>query len=407
MKKSINILILLVLISCQVQEKLETNPGTIKFSMQSVVRNEGGRITETPTPASVLISIEDESGNTVEDNKKLTLYSLGQGFVSESLQLIPGSYKLTQFLILNEDDGVIYATPQEGSELAEFVNDPLPIEFTISEDENTLVTPQVLAVHPEDTPESFGFASFGFEVVEPRLKSIKSHEYWGAIVEWNYSYENNLLMEINTKYCYPNEQVCTQNTTMAFEYYSTGELKRCNYVTDGTITSYYLNEYENNLLAKRTHYQLNNVPMETEYFYDQQGQLIFSKQRYTSAMTGYRLREFDYDTSENKVTINFYLVNGQGEKSLRLIDEFWFDDKKSFFSPIVHDIISYEGYTVENLISRRQTEVNISTQELYTCKTTIVYEYNALGLPAKATVSNPNDCSFDMSDGTILEFFYE
>ena len=174
MKKSINILILLVLISCQVQEKLETTPGTIKFSMQSVVRNEGGRITETPTPASVLISIEDESGNTVEDNKKLTLYSLGQGFVSESLQLIPGSYKLTQFMILDEDDGVMYATPQEGSELAEFVNDPLPIEFTISEDENTLVTPQVLAVHPEDTPESFGFASFGFEVVEvPQEISIK------------------------------------------------------------------------------------------------------------------------------------------------------------------------------------------------------------------------------------------
>ncbi|HEX9649581.1 MAG TPA: hypothetical protein VGA21_03400 [Cyclobacteriaceae bacterium] len=404
MKKSINILILLVLISCQVQEKLETNPGTIKFSMQSVVRNEGGRITETPTPASVLISIEDESGNTVEDNKKLTLYSLGQGFVSESLQLIPGSYKLTQFLILNEDDGVIYATPQEGSELAEFVNDPLPIEFTISEDENTLVTPQVLAVHPEDTPESFGFASFGFEVVAPRLKKVIYTSIFGIHIR-HFSYNGELLAEIAEKGC----QTCSSGNfeyygSVNFEYSPDKKLIKRTYVNKyGVVTPYFINEYSGGLLVKRKIFG-PSYEYEQQYTYDSNTHLISMTES-----TG-RLHEFELSLESDKLIDKLFL-NFQIPESLRFITEFSFDGKRATAFPITgsEEIIDIYGYPIgQNVIGIRQKDLNTITGEVnYECYASIQYEYNSLGLPVKATVSNPDGCIFEIEDGTVIEFFYE
>jgi hypothetical protein len=404
MKKSINILILLVLISCQVQEKLETNPGTIKFSMQSVVRNEGGRITETPTPASVLISIEDESGNTVEDNKKLTLYSLGQGFVSESLQLIPGSYKLTQFMILDENDIVIYATPQEGSELAEFVNDPLPIEFTISEDENTLITPQVLAVQDEDTPESFGFASFGFEVVEPRLAKVIITEPFGTR-ELSFVYENNLLRQVtSTLEGYPQNM-----TTRLYDYFPDGKLKKRHSVNAfGDTTHYFVNEYSGDLLIKRKYFE-PGYNQELEYFYDAGGQMISMIQRNAQTLPG-RLHEFIFDEETSKLTEKLYL-NASVPGSLRFIDEFFLEGKKSVQFPItgIEELIDFYGYPLNsNITGLRQIELNSITGDVISeFEISIEYEYNSLGLPVKATVSNPDGWYLEMEDGTVIEFFYE
>ncbi|MGC4022518.1 MAG: hypothetical protein QM734_11520 [Cyclobacteriaceae bacterium] len=158
------LIVIIMVIGCSHDDVKITKDGSISFSLSSKPR-QGGRETVGVVPAAVLISINDSQGKVVYENKKLTLFSFGQGYLSETLQLNVGNYKLTKFLVLDVNDKIIYATPLEGSELAKYVDDPLPINFTVVGGTAT-VTPQVLAVESTDKPESFGYVNFGFEIVQ-------------------------------------------------------------------------------------------------------------------------------------------------------------------------------------------------------------------------------------------------
>jgi hypothetical protein len=114
---------------------------------------------------SLIVSIEDSEGGVVYDRKNILLYKMGEGFISEPLALEVGEYRLTEFLVLDDQGQVIFATPIEGSEKAYLVDDPLPIEFIVSKDEVTTVIPEVLDTEGA-IPEDFGYSGFSFEVVE-------------------------------------------------------------------------------------------------------------------------------------------------------------------------------------------------------------------------------------------------
>jgi len=154
-------------ISCQHEENLSPTMGKAIFSLSKKTRG-NGRVSETATPAFVLLAIKGNNGS-VQENVKLPLFPFGQSYLTESLPAVPGIYQLTQFAVLDAANKIIYATPLEGSDLAKYVTDPLPMNFTISENQSTQVIPQVLAVSSEDTPESFGLASFSFEIVEAKF----------------------------------------------------------------------------------------------------------------------------------------------------------------------------------------------------------------------------------------------
>lgn len=149
-------------VSCNKEESPSPALGKATFSLSPQTRN-SSRVSETTTPAFVLLSIKDGDGN-VQENIKLPLFPFGQSYLSENLELQTGEYELTQFLVLDESDKIIYATPLEGSDLAQYITDPLPMKFTITK-EGSQIIPQVLEVLDDDAPESFGFASFGFEVI--------------------------------------------------------------------------------------------------------------------------------------------------------------------------------------------------------------------------------------------------
>jgi hypothetical protein len=166
MKRLTSVLSILILqflsFSCQPDESLPSTLGKATFSLSPQTRN-NGRISGTATPAFVLLSVKDSEGK-AQENIKLPLYSLGQSYLSENLELEIGAYQLSQFVVLDATNKIIYATPLEGSDLAKYVSDPLPMEFSVDTD-GTQVIPQVLAVLEDDKPESFGLASFGFEIV--------------------------------------------------------------------------------------------------------------------------------------------------------------------------------------------------------------------------------------------------
>jgi len=159
-------LLVFMIFSCQSESPVTPVNGIVQFSWTNKSENKGGRIAESSTAAAVIISLTDDQGNVVEDKMKLPLYAFGDSYISENLSLNSGNYKLTEFLVLNADDKVIYVAPLEGSAQAQYVSNPLPIRFTITENESTQIIPQVLAVTTKDNPEDFGYASFGFDVID-------------------------------------------------------------------------------------------------------------------------------------------------------------------------------------------------------------------------------------------------
>jgi hypothetical protein len=151
--------------SCDQEEVYVAEKGQVAFIIGQH-ENPAGRISGVNAPAAVLLSITDKDGKIIFENKKLSLVEFGQGFISESIQIDAGQYRLTKFLVLNSNNQVMYATPLEGSDKAQYVTDPLPISFTVSDQANVEVVPQVLAVAANDTPQNFGYVSFGFQVVD-------------------------------------------------------------------------------------------------------------------------------------------------------------------------------------------------------------------------------------------------
>jgi hypothetical protein len=166
----LSLLILLLLSSCDNEEKTIVEKG-IKFSFSTTAMEDssGGRIEDLPEPATLMVTIKDGSGTTIADRKDLTLYKFGETFLSAPLTLKTSegaSYSLTEFFVIDANNQVVYITPKEGSEMAHLVTDALDINFAITKDNITTVTPEVLALDDTADPQHYGYGQFGFNVVK-------------------------------------------------------------------------------------------------------------------------------------------------------------------------------------------------------------------------------------------------
>lgn len=113
----------------------------------------------------VFITIQDRTGQVVTD-KKLQLFRFNHHFISETITLPEGSFTVTRFLVLDEEGNVLYATPIAGSAMANLVENPLPVNFTIEAGKLSSVYMEVLAVDDYD-PADFGYTKFSFSIFDP------------------------------------------------------------------------------------------------------------------------------------------------------------------------------------------------------------------------------------------------
>ncbi|HEY5747770.1 MAG TPA: hypothetical protein VIU12_16970 [Chryseolinea sp.] len=123
----------------------------------------GGR-TQSSLPTALLLSLEDGSGTPVYTFKKINLLQLGSDMITEPTQLSPGTYTITDFLLVDNDDAVLYATPKTGTPLADLVIHPLPYSFTVTADDVSIIEMQVIDTS-QSGPEDFGYVSFNIHPV--------------------------------------------------------------------------------------------------------------------------------------------------------------------------------------------------------------------------------------------------
>ena len=165
----IRLLILLTIFtamqSCDNGEEEIVEEGTVSFTFEVISdENEGGR-TEALIPTTIVLSIEDLSGNPIYTLEELDIFEFNGSYVSEPLILEVGDYQLTEYLVRDDVGATIYATPVEGSELDYLVNDPLPIALTVAANQSTQLAPQVISTETL-TPADFGYTDSNFEFIE-------------------------------------------------------------------------------------------------------------------------------------------------------------------------------------------------------------------------------------------------
>jgi hypothetical protein len=152
--------------TCTINEPEIKKAEQVTFSLTAKGEN-GGRISGATLPAgtTALLSIQAIAGVSVLSNKTVTLLSFGDSYITSPIELIPGDYKITDFMLVNSTGQVIYAAPKIGSPLAALVSSPLPTQFSVTENNVTNVGMQVVNVKTKK-PEDFGYVSFGVETVE-------------------------------------------------------------------------------------------------------------------------------------------------------------------------------------------------------------------------------------------------
>lgn len=157
------VLVAVLLSGCS-DEQQPVKPGNVRFTINPTA-DPGGRVSSLlPAGASLYVSIREAGGAEVYALHHVTLLKMGEEYISEPVALPAGNYELTDFLIVNAADEVVYATPKEGSAMAHLVDDPLPAAFTVGNDAITGLPVQVVPTG-DTPPAAFGYVTFQVDVV--------------------------------------------------------------------------------------------------------------------------------------------------------------------------------------------------------------------------------------------------
>lgn len=124
-----------------------------------------GRTKEVPARSTLLISVQNASGNPVYNFKEFDLIRVGDQFITSPVELAVGEYRIIDFLIIDNTDQLIYAAPQSGSPLSAMVSQPLPLTFSVIGNQVSNVAVEVVSTTTH-VAEDFGYASFNIKFKE-------------------------------------------------------------------------------------------------------------------------------------------------------------------------------------------------------------------------------------------------
>ena len=175
----------LLITSCE-EEPPEQKEQPVQFTFSGEQLAENGRLADLDDARAIVISIENSSGETVLNMEKIDVYKLEgtnytQKFISKPVSLTPGDYEITDFLVVDENNNVIYVTPKEGSDNSNLVHDPLPIQFSVTAATINEINVQVVDA-TTDPVESFGYVSFSI-----RERNTLQFRIQPFIVEYDFS----------------------------------------------------------------------------------------------------------------------------------------------------------------------------------------------------------------------------
>ncbi len=149
--------------SCSKNESSEIKlKGSISMSLE---KTGSLKSTETEDVSAVYVSVKNSSDEYVYNMQELTLLSFNGGYITGNIELEEGDYTVIDFIVVNDQDSVVYLSPKEGSELASMVDYPLPVSFSVSASDTSSVSLQVISADLGDAAD-YGYTNFTFDVVD-------------------------------------------------------------------------------------------------------------------------------------------------------------------------------------------------------------------------------------------------
>jgi hypothetical protein len=150
---------IILIVSCEEESKERSGKVTFSLSQKTSL---GGWVAQEAK--KVLVSIADGNGVLIHNKTELELYDFNGDMLTAPIDLVAGNFYLSEYLVVNADNEVVYASPIEGSALAYLVADPLPNTFSITTETVTKVAPEVVKTEAY-TASQFGYVTFSFNVV--------------------------------------------------------------------------------------------------------------------------------------------------------------------------------------------------------------------------------------------------
>jgi hypothetical protein len=144
--------------SCN-EQSVPLEKSKVQFTLSTDASPDGrAQDINLPEGARLRISINSSSGKPIFSNKEIQLSKAGSDYMADPLELMPGTYMITDFMIVSDSD-VLNAAPKTKSSFGPLVNHSLPYNFSVTENGVANVSMQVIDARNEK-PEAFGYASF-------------------------------------------------------------------------------------------------------------------------------------------------------------------------------------------------------------------------------------------------------
>lgn len=138
------------------------NRGLVFFDIE---RNNIFTANEVKDCKEIIVSIENENGQFIKNMEVLKLQKQGNSFISDTLALKLGKYRVSRVFCTAADNKIYLASPLIGSPEAEQVDMPLNLYFNLTLNDTLAVVKPNLREIANKKPADFGFSE-AFEVVE-------------------------------------------------------------------------------------------------------------------------------------------------------------------------------------------------------------------------------------------------
>ena len=141
---------------CDEEFEARQQPVRIGFTISSP----DGITAALPKGSRLLMSVETLDGAVLREFDEVDPAHHGEGYLVQPFSLTSGTYRITNFAIVDGAGEMLYAVPRTASRLAHVVPQPLDFEFRVHEDGNPVELNFRLLDTRRYKPEDFGYPIF-------------------------------------------------------------------------------------------------------------------------------------------------------------------------------------------------------------------------------------------------------
>lgn len=278
--------LILVFTSCKKEEDSVNSKGqfNIQISESDITSSLKSTSDTVTTISKFILTVKNDKGAVVINDSAFNVLKFGTSYISEAISLPTGNYYIEKFMVLS-GNSVVYASPLKNSAKAYLVNKSLPINFALTKDNVTKITPEVLNCQ-QSNPGDFGYNAFGFQLIKTFDFLVTTYIYKEDINNYALT-DANILITLKNDTAYKGTLLAATNKLT---------LKESDSTFNVTITKENYKTYSKQFTKSELKACLTN-PLTVQLYAD-----IVTPMDLTKGLIGYYI--FEYNTNDSSISKN-------------------------------------------------------------------------------------------------------